>query len=386
MKKIIKPENIRSMLKKEFRQLFRDVKMRAVMIGPPVMMVLVFGYAVNTDVKEARFALHDEDRTVMSREFVRKFEASPYFSLYADVNSPKDAVNMLDMGDIDFYLEIEKNFSRNIRRGNTSQVQVILDGSDSSRASVIMSYINNISAEYMQSHLRNRVKLEVMTRQAAGRRMPGLAVPEQRIFFNQDLKSINYFLPGILGLLISLITIMLTAMSIVKEREAGTIEQINVSPLHPFEYLMGKMIPFGIIGFVDMFIVTVIAITWFRVPFQGSLVFMLVCGLFYIVSTLSIGLYISTISMTQQQAMLSSFLFFIPALLLSGFIFPIYSMPESIQLVTYLNPLRYFINITRGVFLKGVGFSVLWPDILLMILIGITLLVMSVKSYSKRTV
>ncbi|HMB20906.1 MAG TPA: ABC transporter permease, partial [Spirochaetota bacterium] len=201
---------------------------------------------------------------------------------------------------------------------------------------------------------------------------------------NPELKSRNYYLPGIIGLLISLITIMLTSMSIVKEREAGTIEQINVSPLHPLEYIAGKMIPFAVVSFIIIFAVTTLTITWFDVPFNGSFVFVLFTGLLYILSTLAVGLYISTISMTQQQAMLSSFLFFVPAILLCGFIFPIYAMPESVQLVTYLNPLTYYMNIVRGVYLRGVGALVLWKDMTAMVALGVVLLFMSVKRFNKR--
>lgn len=381
----INKRNIKSMLRKEFRQLFRDPKMRAVMFIPPIMMVLVFGYAVNTDVNEARLAVIDGDGTVLSREFISRFTGSPYFKYYAHVYNPAEAVKFLETGEIDFYIKVNRGFSKDIKSGKKTGVQIIIDGSDSTRASVISAYINIVTTGFMREHLRDRIQFEILSRSAAGRLMPGSIEFEQRIFFNQDLKSINFFLPGVIGLLIALITIMLTAMSIVKERETGTIEQINVSPLHPFEYIMGKMIPFAIIAFADIFIITIIALFWFNVPFRGSFLFLLLCGIFFIVSSLSVGLYISTISQTQQQAMLSSFLFFLPAILFSGFVFPIYSMPPSIQLITFLNPLRYFIAIVRGIFLKGTGPAVLWPEILPMIALGTGLLFLSVKRYRKRS-
>ena len=384
MSSYININSIKSMLRKEFKQLFRDPRLRIMIIGPPILMLMLFGYAVNTDVDTVRLAVLDEDKTAMSRDFVRAFTASPTFEYYSAVDSSRYAVQMLDRGDIDFFLQIERGFSRNIRKGITTQVQVIVDGSDSSRASVVISYINSVVSTYTQALLRDRVTRAVLQKNAAGRQLPGGIVLEQRIFFNQSLVSINFFLPGVIGLLIALITIMVTSMSIVRERESGTIEQINVSPLRPVEYIMGKMIPFAIVAFVDICIVTFLAILWFHVPFRGSFVFLLFSGIVFILSTLSVGLYISTISATQQQAMLSSFLFFVPAILLSGFIFPIYAMPESIQIVTYLNPLRYFIEITRAIFLKGAGFMVLWKDVALMLLIGMALLFMSVKRYSKR--
>ena len=383
MKGMIQLRNIKSMLKKEFAQLFRDKKMRLVMVGPPIIMMVVFGYAVNTDVNDVRMAVVDYDKTAESRQFIEEFTGSTYFSLYAYGYSAKELVPLLDRGEIDCLVQVERGFSDKMRSGNTAQVQIILDGSDSNRASVVRSYVNNVTASYSVAHFRERVQAQVRTRQKAGMRMPSGVELEHRVFFNPELKSRNYYLPGIIGLLISLITIMLTSMSIVKEREAGTIEQINVSPLKPLEYIAGKMIPFAVISFIIIFVVTFITITWFAVPFNGSFFFVMFTGLLYILSTLAVGLYISTISMTQQQAMLSSFLFFVPAILLCGFIFPIYAMPESVQLVAYLNPLTYYMNIVRGVYVGGVGALVLWKDVLAMVSIGVVLLFMSVKRFSK---
>jgi len=382
--KFINPMNVRSMLKKEFKQLFRDPRMRAMIVGPPIIMLMLFGYAVNTDVNVVRMAVIDGDRTALSRDFISGFTSSPTFEFYAYVDSPAKAVEMLDRGDIDFFMQIERGFSRNIRKGLTAVAQVIIDGSDSSRASVIISYINAVILARNQELMKDRIRLAVLQHGAAGRKMPGSINLEQRIFFNQDLTSRNFFLPGVIGLLIALLTIMVTSMSIVKERESGTIEQINVSPLRPLEYILGKMVPFALVAFIDICIIVFLAITWFNVPFQGSFIFLLFSGIVFILSTLAVGLYISTISTTQQQAMLSSFLFFLPAMLLSGFVFPIYSMPESIQLVTYLNPLRYFMTIIRSVFLKGGNIMILWKDLLLLLLLGAALLFMSVKRYSKR--
>lgn len=384
MNRYVNINNIKSMLKKEFKQLFREPRLRFMIVAPPIFMLMIFGYAVNTDVKNAHLAVLDEDKSAMSREFIQCFTASPTFDYYASVDSSRYAVQLLDRGDIDFFLQIEQGFSRNIRKGIPAQVQVIIDGSDSSRASVIMSYINGVVSTYTQGLLKNKLQRAAMLNNTAARKLPGMVQLEQRIMFNQSLVSLNYFLPSIIGILITLITVMVPSMSIVREREAGTIEQINVSPMRPMEYILGKMIPFAIVAFVDICIITFLSIAWFHVPFRGSFLFLLFSGIIFILSTLSIGLYISTISSTQQQAMLSTFLFFIPAILLSGFIFPIYAMPKSMQLITYVNPLRYFIEITRSIFLKGVGITVLWKDVVSMLLIGIILLFMSVKRYHKR--
>lgn len=362
----------------------RDKKLRLLIMGPPIFMLIIFGYAVNTDVEEVSCAILDRDRSATSRELIRHFTASPYFSWYADVPSSRQAVEMLDSGKIDLFINIEKDFARKIKTGGTGTVQAILDGSDSTRASVIQSYVNGVVSGFTRKHMESRIRTAIMRHDAGQRVTAGTVDIRERIFFNQDLTSTNFYLPGVIGLLIALVTIMLTSMSIVKEREIGTIEQINVSPLHPFEFIMGKLVPFAMVAFVDIIIVTVLAILWFSVPFRGSFLFLLASGLLFILSTLAVGLFISTISRTQQQAMLSSFLFFIPAILLSGFIFPIYSMPGVIQLTTFFNPLRYFISIARGVFLKGTGPAVLWPDLLLMTALSLALLFLSVKRYSKR--
>ena len=218
---------------------------------------------------------------------------------------------------------------------------------------------------------------------AAGMVLSGGVRVIDRAYFNPTLLSRNYFLPGVIGFIVSLITVMLTSMSIVRERESGTMEQIIVSPIKPMEFILGKTIPFAIIGFIDMAIVTVITIFWFGVSFKGNILFLFVAAFFYIICSLAVGIFISTISRTQQQAMMSFFLYFIPAILFSGFAFH-YAMPDIIQLITYLNPLMYFIIIIRGVFLKGVGIAILWKELLVLVVIGVVLLNLSARRLSKR--
>ncbi len=375
---------LKNMLVKEFTQVFRDRRMFGVLFGAPVLMLLIFAYAVNTDVGEVPVAVLDEDKTSVSRDFIRGFISSGYFVPYAYVRSAAEAERFLDAGMVDVFMHVKRGFARDVKAGRSTEVQILLDGTDSSRASVIMAYVNQISAGFSFDYLSRKIKILVVSRGVGGMRMKQPIAIEERALFNPDLASRNFFLPGVLGLLISLITIMLTSMSVVKERETGTMEQIIVSPLRPLEFVAGKTLPFAIIGFFDIVIVALITIGWFGVPFNGSFLLLLVSGVLYIVSTLAVGLYISTVSKTQQQAMLSTFLFFVPAILLSGFIFPIYAMPLSIQAVTLLNPLRFFITIIRGIFLKGVGMSVLWPDAVALVLLGGILLTLSVRRFSRR--
>jgi ABC-2 type transport system permease protein len=394
MIKLIRIPVLISMIKKEFAQVLRDTRTRGIVFGPPIIMIFIFGYAINLDVNVVNFALLDEDKSSMSRGLVEKFTGSGYFFLQTAVKSEDEILPLMDHGEIDLYMHIRPGLSKNLKTGKVSEIQVIIDGTDSNRGAVISSYVNEIMQGYFIERYLNRVKTLVlfrisgMTAQQGGDSVVPVAGGGVRIidraYFNPTLLSRNYFLPGVVGFIVSLITVMLTSMSIVKEREAGTMEQILVSPIKPIEFIMGKTIPFAIIGFIDMFIVSMITILWFGVPFKGSILFLFFAGLFYILCSLAVGIFISTISRTQQQAMMSFFLYFIPAILFSGFAFPIYAMPETIQMITYFNPLMYFIIIIRGVFLKGVGITVLWKEMLALFIIGVVLLNLSVRRLSRR--
>ncbi len=393
MKKIMRFEIIKSFVKKEFKQLLRDMRMRGVLFGAPLMMIIIFGNAVNTDVNDINLAVLDEDKTSMSREVMERFTGSDYFLIHSYLASESEIEPAVSSRDVDAVLRFKTGFSKTVKDGNEGSLQVLIDGSNSIRASVILSYVNEIIGSLSQELYGKRIQLTMVQMMADQNQniqtayRPAIAtnqvVLKERYFFNPELKSRNFYLPGVIGLLIGLITTMLTSMSIVKERETGTIEQIIVSPLNPMEYILGKTIPYAIIGLVDMLIVSLVAIFWFNVPFRGSIVFLILAGFLFILSTLSVGLYISTISKTQQQAMLSFFLFFMPAILLSGFAFPIYPMPETIQFLTYLNPLRYFMTIIRGVFLKGTSMYELWQEIIPLFLMGVTLLYLSSRRFSR---
>jgi ABC-2 type transport system permease protein len=372
------------MLRKEFTQVFRDKRMVMMMFGSPVLMLLLFGYAVNTDVTGIKAAVLDEDRSGMSREFIREFTGGGYFTVTAAEGSSDEMTALLDRGEADMFLHIQKGFAAGIRSGGGSRVQLIVDGSDSSRAGVILSYVNRITGNFSEEKFIDRVRIVALSRQGGGlSAVKGIEIRE-RALFNPELASRNFYLPGVLGLLIALITIMLTSMSVVKERESGTMEQIVVSPIRPSEFIAGKTLPFAIVSFAVICVIALITIFWFKVPFNGSFLFLMVSSLLFILASLAVGLFISTVSSTQQQAMLSSFLFFLPAILFSGFVFPIYSMPEAVQAVTFLNPLRYFIVIVRGVFLKGTGIVYLWPELAGLAVLGGTLFALSARRLSRR--
>lgn len=368
---------------KEFRQILRDKRMRFILVGVPVVMLMLFGYAVNTDVSRIRMAVVDSDRSQESRKFIQRFTASGYFIHEYSLGSPSEADVLLDRGVIDLYLAIPVKFSADTGSGKATAVQIIVDGTDSMRAAVIVSYVNIISGDFSFEHLKNRISMSVMARGSGGIMLKKPVELRERSLFNPELKSRNFYLPSIIGLLLTLITTLLTSMSVVRERESGTMDQLIVSPLRPAEFVAGKTLPFAIIGFVDIVLITIIAIAWFSVPFNGSFILLLVASMFYVLCALAIGIYISTISATQQQAMLSTFLFFIPAILFSGFAFPVYSMPAFFRYVALLDPLMYFIEMLRGIFLKGSGVAELWTDMAALAVMGIILFMLSIRRFSR---
>jgi ABC-2 type transport system permease protein len=394
MKLFLRPKVLASMIRKEFAQVLRDIRMRGVVFGPPIIMIIIFGYAINMDVNSVNVAVLDEDKSAMSRGLIEKFTGSRYFILHSNFSSENELQPLMDRGQVEAFMHIRQGLSKNLKTGKVSEIQVIIDGTDSNRGAIITAYVNEIMQNYFIDKYLDRVKTRIIFRSSglpgatagdtAGMALSGGVRVIDRAYFNPTLLSRNYFLPGVIGFIVSLITVMLTSMSIVRERESGTMEQIIVSPIKPMEFIMGKTIPFAIIGFIDMAIVTVITIFWFGVPFKGHFLFLLAAAFFYIICSLAVGIFISTISRTQQQAMMSFFLYFIPAILFSGFAFPIYAMPDIIQLITYLNPLMYFIIIIRGVFLKGVGITILWKELLVLVVIGVVLLNISARRLSKR--
>jgi ABC-2 type transport system permease protein len=365
-------ERIKSLAVKEFIQTFRLRRRVFFILVVPIIQLLVFGYVATMDVNNVSMALVDHDRSQESRELARRLESSGYFSIVARPASSTDIPDLIDKGIALMAIEIKRGFSRDIKKGIPAEIQVIVDGADSNTALIALSYLNLIVGRYSKDLLS---PLKVLT---------GPADFRSRIWYNPDLRSRNYFLPGVIALIVMLTCLMLTSMAVVQEREIGTMEQLMVTPIKPIELMLGKTIPPAIVGFVDMLIVTVGAVLWFHVPIRGGFLFLTLCTGVYLLSVLGIGLYISTISRTQQQAMMATFFFFQPAILLSGFATPIQNMPIGFQYVTYLSPLRYFLVIVRGVFLKGVGIDILWPQVLALFILGIVILFLSAVRFKKR--
>lgn len=371
-------EPLRAMLRKEFIQALRDPRMRAVLLVVPVVQVLIFGYAVTTDVRDVRLAVLDRDGTPESRELVSRFTGSGYFREVARPAGDDALRTLLDRGRVRAALVVEPGFGQDLRTGRTAQAQLLLDGTDSNTAALVLGYAARIADGWSRELLA-----------AGSARATGLAPPappvvvESRAWFNENLESRNYFVPGVIALLLMVTTLLLSSMAIVREKEAGTIEQVMVTPIRRWEFIVGKTVPFVLIGYLNVFLVAAVAVLWFRIPIRGNLLLLAGATGLYLMSMLGVGLFISTVSRTQQQAMMTTFFFTMPFILLSGFIYPIANMPAAVRAVTLLNPVRYFLVVIRGIFLKGVGMEVLWPQLAALALLGTAALGLAVLRFRK---
>jgi ABC-2 type transport system permease protein len=380
-------ERIKVIIRKEFLQTLREPRLRALLIFPPIVQLVIFGYAVNLDVEHSRIGWMDLDRTQESRQLLAAFEGSGYFQVVALPQSEAEVRQLLDYGRALAVIRVLPGFGRDVLRGDTASVQALMDGTNSNTAAIVSNYTNQVVAGYSLSllaGLQNSGSLARAGGQAVAAPAAAGISAQNRVWFNPDLKSRDYFVPGIVVNIIGLVTIMLTAMSIVREKEIGTMEQLMVTPIKPMELMLGKILPFGVMGLFEVALVVIGALLIFHTPLRGSLLLLFFCAALFLMTTLGTGLFISTISRTQQQAMMSTFFFFSPAMLLSGFAFPIRNMPIVVQYLTYLNPLRYFIQIVRGIFLKGTGVAVLWPQMAALLVFGTAILVLSALRFHKR--
>lgn len=366
-------------VRKEFIQLRRDPRLLRVVIMAPLFQLFIFGYAVTTDVKHVSTAIFDQDRTAASRDFAERLVRSGYFDFDYYLSDPADIARLLDAGRAQMVLSIERGFAKDLARNRTAHLQIILDGSDSMTAGIISGYVGGVVQAYSLKVAAQRLdRLRAAVPQVP--RIDG----RLRVWYNPDLKSVNYMVPGVVCMLLLVVTMILTSMAIVKEREIGTLEQLIVTPIKARELMLGKTVPFILIGFVDMTLVLAAAVLWFRVPIAGSVLLLFALAAVFLLTSLGGGLFISTVSRTQQQAMMTAFFFMLPSILLSGFMFPIENMPRVIQWLTYAIPLRYFLVIIRGIFLKGNGLAVLWPQAVVLLALGVGIMAMSALRFTKR--
>lgn len=374
-------DRIRHMLIKEFIQVFRDPRMRTVIFVIPCVQTIVIGYAVTLDVRDARTAIYDLDHTPQSRELVARFLASGYFREVARAGDDQAVEDLIDRGQASIVLCIRRGFAEDLEAGRTAQIQAIVDGTDSNTAGIVLSYANRIAAAFSE-----QIVVDRLARWTGTHATPNRIDLRARAWFNENLESRNYFVPGVIVIVVTLVTLLLTSMAVVREKEIGTMEQIMVTPITPVEFVLGKTIPFALVGFADVILVTLVGTYWFGVPIRGSVGLLLLATGFYLMTTLGAGLLISTISQTQQQAMMSTFFFFFPAMLLSGFAFPIANMPIVVQWLTLANPLRWFLVVVRAIFLKGVGAAVLWKELVILAAMGVTTLSLVARRFTKTLV
>jgi len=367
-------------IKKEFLQFKRDPKMFVMILVAPVIQLIFLGYAANLDVDKVHSAVLDNDRTETSREYICMFEKSGYFDFNYYVNNYDELQDKIDQGEVIFGLVIPTDFERKINRQQTALLQAIIDGSDGNSASISAGYVQAVTSRFGKKIVTNLLD-------KSGRKIQpsGTISSEVRVWYNPELKTRVFMVPAIVGLLLMVITLILTSLAIVKEKEIGTLEQLIVTPIKPYQLLVGKLVPFAILGFISVIIIINAMSLIFDIPVRGSITFLFLSTFVYILSTLGLGLFVSTISKTQQQAMmLAIFVVMLPMVFLSGFAFPIENMPESIQFITHIIPLKYFMVIIRGVILKGIGIAELWQELLVLFLMGVGILVLSAKRFSKK--
>jgi ABC-2 type transport system permease protein len=372
-------KRVRFLFFKELIQVLRDKRLRMTLIVPPLFQLIVFGYAANLDVKHIRMAVRDLDQSVDSRELITRFSSSKYFDVVSLPETPGEIEHLIKKGEIILSIEIPNDYSKKLKKGDTATVQIILDGTESNTAMIALGYIGRILSEYSSTILVKRLNREGVI----GFEEAGVEV-EHRIWFNPNFESRLFYVPGVIGSIAFLIPIILTSQAIVREREMGTLEQIMVTPIRPWELVVGKTLPFALIALLDAVMIALIGVFWFEVPFRGNPLILLLGNALFLMSAVGVGLFISTISSTQQQAQISTFFFAMPAFILSGFAFPLENIPEWLQDVTYINPLRYFLFIIRGVFLKGNGLDILWPQMVALAILGGFMILLSSLRFRKR--
>jgi ABC-2 type transport system permease protein len=372
-------ERLRQILIKEFIHLFRDKHARFSLIVPPLLQMLIFGYAATYEVNRVSTAVLDFDHSQESREFLRRFSASSRFQVRDILQNESQITSLIDHRRVVLVLQIQPGFAELLRKGQTAPVQAILDATDSNTALIAVGYINQIATRFAQDYqlqLADRLRPALMTF------APRIEL-QQRPWYNPNLEGRWFFVPGVIGTVLLVTVITLTAFAVVREREIGTLEQLMVTPISPAELIVGKTLPFLLVGLATLIIVAIAGTLWFQVPFRGNVFVLLLGTTLFLSSALGVGLLISTICHTQQQSFSLAFFYVTPAIMLSGFGYPITSMPYALQLFTYLDPLRFYLVVLRGTFIKGIGLGVLWPQMLAMAVLGAGALTLATLRFRK---
>ena len=366
------------LLKKETLHILRDPRSLYLALGLPIIMLILFGYAITFDVKNVPVGAVDLDRTVLSRDLLSRLEASQYFDLKFIKTSSFDVEKFLDKGEVRFVLVLPSGFSRDLSAGKETGLQLLVDGSDNNSAQVALGYMSGL----IQSFSVN-ILLEIVQRMGItiSLQLPPFQI-EPRIWYNPELRSTNYIVPGLIAVLMMVISAMLTSLTVAREWEMGTMEQLIVTPIRPLEMIFGKLFPYYILGLIQTLLVILIGQVLFGVPFRGNLFFLFLVSSLFLICGLGIGLFISTVSKSQQLSfMMSIILTLLPAFLLSGFIFPVASMPRLIRIVANLVPAKYFLTVLRGVFLKGTGLAVHWQEVGALFIFSVIIVFACAKKY-----
>jgi ABC-2 type transport system permease protein len=346
-------KRLKPMIVKEFLQMLRDPRMRMVVFAMPVIQVTVLAFALTTDVRNIRTAVIDSDNTPISRALVDDFTAGGYFEVTALLRSEAPVNALLDTGTVQAVLHIPIDFGADVLAGRPVRVQLLADGTMSNDTSITFNYASQIINGYNQQLIKQRA--------AAAGISPGTVVVEPRAWYNPNLESKYYFVPGLIVLMLLLISLLLASIAIVREKEIGTIEQVMVTPIRRLEFILGKTLPFLITGYITMSLMFIMAFIIFGIRIQGSILLLYAFAGIYLMGNLGLAILVSVISHTQQQALLTAFFILMPAVLLSGYLFPIRNMPQAVQILTLANPMRWALQIVHGIVVRGVGITTLWP-------------------------
>lgn len=370
-------ERLKAMLIKEFIQTFRDPRMRMVLFLFPVIQTVVFGYAVNMDVRNIPTAVIDRDNSPQSRDLLQALFASGHFKQIKVLEDEQQVTRLLDTGTARVAILINHGLAEALQNGKGATIQALIDGSDSNTAGVILSYLSRFTEARNLKLMAEQISLAQAT---GGQQAVRLEV---RAWFNPDLASPPFYVPAVIANILYIITMLLSAMAVVREKEIGTMEQVIVTPIRKFEFILGKTLPFVLIGYANVFLISLVGWLVFQVPIRGSLLLLVLGTGLFLMSCLGSGLFISTISNTQQQANMSAFFVIFIAMLLSGFAFPVVNMPEPVQWLTFINPVRWYMEIIRGLYLKGVGLDIMWKQFSMLLLIGGVVLTVAVARFRK---
>ena len=369
----------RAVLVKELHHIARDSRSLTMALAVPVMMIVLFGFALSLDVDRIATLVYDQDGSSASRELIRQFQGSHYFEIEGMVHDYAGIERGIDRNQVLMGLVIPRDYSRNIAEGRTAPVQILIDGSDSNTAGIALGYVDSLVRNYSLS-----LRSEMQNRKGAG----GGVLPVDarlRVWYNSSLESKNYVVPGLMAVILMIIAALLTSLTIAREREMGTMEQVLSTPLRPAEMVLGKMLAYFLVGLFDAAVTVIVGLTVFQVPFRGSYLLLALSTCLFLFGALFWGIFVSAVAQTQLQAyqmgLLSSFL---PAFLLSGFVYAIETMPAVIQVITHVVPSRYFVTILKGIFLKGVGMDVLWTDMVFLVLYAAIVFLLAVRKLNQK--